>query len=338
MDPSLAFPAPRAMTSREESDFSVMLTRIYRHCASHRSPRVGRPYMTWHTDLRAHDVRVQTSAQVPAERLTSLTFTPFMDARREVTGSQFEFRFALRSESFFTGDRIEFTGLQTCITGSEFERIFPIPLSETLAEEDWDRYGQGVTAEVARHYETILYPRVLETLGKIAALRGGEPLHVVDLGGGAGRLAELVCEQVPEARTVTVVERSPGLLAEAAARAAKRPERMKIVQADILVDAFWGRLEHPPDVLVLCGVVAQQVIEPADGLHLVQACHRELREGGFALLPSFSPALLSGAAFEGMGFVVHNRTLSFFDAPGGTLRTNDFYILEKKASSPAGPR
>jgi trans-aconitate methyltransferase len=330
---SLSFPGPRELTAREEFDFSDMVSRIYRHCQRRREPRAGRPYMTWNMDLRARNIAVVASPQATPEKLEGLSFTPHMNEARDVVGSQFQFRFARATETFYVGERIEFTALQTCISGNEFERVFPASLSESVAEGQWDGFGRGVTADVSRHYETVIYPRVVETLSKIAAMRPGRPLHVVDLGGGSGRLAEILCEEVPEAGRVTVVERSDALVAEARARATRHPGRLVAQHADITADDFWGGIEEPPDVFVLCGVVAHQVIEHAEALHLMQRCFGKLAVGGFVLLPSYSPALLTSNAYEVMGFAVHNKTLSFFEdtSDGRALRTNDFYILEKKA-------
>jgi hypothetical protein len=63
----------------------------------------------------------------------------------------------------------------------------------------------------------------------------------------------------------------------------------------------------------------------------VSKCHDGLPPGGFALVPSYSPALLSSREYEAMGFAVHNKTLSVIEAGSRarTLQTNDFYILEK---------
>jgi hypothetical protein len=85
-------------------------------------------------------------------------------------------------------------------------------------------------------------------------------------------------------------------------------------------------------VVILCGVVAQQVMSHEQGVALMRKCHESLPRGGFALVPSYSPALLSSREYVAMGFAVHNKTLSVIEASsrGRQLQTNDFYILEKE--------
>lgn len=338
---SLALPGPREMTAAIEADFCDMVSRIHRHCTGRRSARAGHPYMTWDYDLRARRVFVRASPQARPEKLEGLAFTPHMNDRREVVGTQFQFRFERRTETFYVPDRVEFTGLQTCLTGNEFERVFPIELSDMVQEGQWERFGQDVTAEVARHYESIIYPRVVDTVARIGAMRGGRPLVLVDLGGGSGRLAEILCERSPEAQLarVIVIERSAALADEARERAARLAGRLEVRNADILDPQLWRDLDVRPDVFVLCGVVAHQVIQHAEALHLMQGCLGALAPGGFVLVPSYSPALLTSAAYERMGFAVHNKTLSFFEDGTGALRTNDFYVLSSRnppsASRPA---
>lgn len=287
--------------------------------------------MTWDADLRARRIFVRASPQARAEKLEGLAFTPHMNDRREVVGTQFQFRFERRTETLYVPERVEFTGLQTCLTGNEFERVFPIELSEMVQEGQWELFGQDVTEEVARHYEAILYPRVVDTVARIGAIRGGRPLTIVDLGGGSGRLAEVLCERVPEPRLarVIVVERSTALASEARERATRLPGRLEVRNADILDSQVWHDLDVRPDAFVLCGVVAHQVLQHAEALHLMKGCLGALGSGGFVLVPSYSPALLTSAAYERIGFLVHNKTLSFFEEGTGALRTNDFYVLEK---------
>jgi len=154
----------------------------------------------------------------------------------------------------------------------------------------------------------------------------------MDLGGGAGQLSELVCESVPGVRRVRLFERSAALIEKARARAARHPGLLRTGRADVTADTFSIDPAEAPDIVILCGVVAQQVMTHEAGLALMRKCHEGLRRGGFALVPSYSPALLSSREYEAMGFAVHNKTLSVIEATsrGRSLHTNDFYVLEKE--------
>jgi hypothetical protein len=153
----------------------------------------------------------------------------------------------------------------------------------------------------------------------------------VDLGGGAGQLAEEVCAGVPQAGRVRVLERSGTLVEKARARAARYPGKLRVERADVTAAAFSLDRAEAPDVVILCGVVAQQVMSQEAGVALMRKCHAGLPGGGFALVPSYSPALVSSREYAAMGFRVHNKTLSVIETSsrGRTLQSNDYYVLEK---------
>lgn len=328
---TLTLPGPKTLTEADETSLSEMISRIYQFCRSRQDGRVGQPYMTWRMDLRKRGFLVRGTARAGAEKLARWRFTPHMNARKEASAAEFEFEFADRSETYFVAEKVSFKGLQLYLTGNEFERTFPLETFAPVPDAEWDAWGRGVTAEICRHYEEFIYPRVVETLGRIGAMREGRPLCVVDLGGGAGQLAALVCEKLPQVAKVVLVDRSAALVEQARARAAKHPDRLVTRRADITAEGFDGGLDQPPDVVVLCGVVATQVMSHDDGLRLMRAVHDRLPPGGFAVVPSYSPALLAGDEYEALGFEVHNRSLSLIEATpaGSAVKTNDFYVVEK---------
>ena len=331
-DASLSLPAPLPLTPEVEESLSDMLGKVYQYCRAHLHAPVGRPDVTWNLDLAARAFTVRAAPDAAKEKLHALTFTPYLGATKDdVVGTRLEFRLARGEEDCFVGERVGFTALQNYLTGSEFERTFPHPLPPAIATGEWDRWGHGLTAEIRGRYEKVIYPRVVETMKKLGARRPDRALRVMDLGGGDGQLAELLLDGVPSLGEVLLVDRSAALIDAARPRVARHRGRLRAMRADVTADAFFDAISEPPDVVVLCGVVAQQVMDHGEGLRVMRRCHERLAPGGFALVPSYSPALLAGREYEAMGFTVHNRTLSVIEATprGRLLQTNDFYIAEK---------
>jgi len=329
---SLSLPAPLPLTPEVAGNLSEMLGKIYQYCRANRHESAGRPDVTWEMDLGERAFTVRAAPEAIPEKLHGLEFTPYVSPTKDVVATHFVFHLAGRAEAYFVRERVGFTALQNYLAGNEFERTFTAPLPDPIAPEEWERWGHGLTAEIGQHYEVVIYPRVVETLAKIGARQPDRPLDVMDLGGGAGQLAELVCEKVPLVRRVRLLERSVALIDQARRRVARHPGRLVPERADVTADGFRALLEEPPDVVILCGVVAQQVMTHEEGLVLMRRCHESLPRGGFALVPSYSPALLSSREYEAMGFAVHNKTLSLIEATsrGRQLQTNDFYVLEKE--------
>jgi hypothetical protein len=327
---SLTLPPLEAMTAEDQAAQSDVVSRVYQHCLARPHEPFGQPYMTWRMDLRRLDYRVKRAREAAPERLERWTFTPHMNEAKAPVAARFELQFAGRTETCFLGEPVEFTGPQAYLTGNEFERTFPPTATELVQVEQWNLWGRGPTASVAVHYEEVIHPRVVETIQAIAARQPERSLAVADLGGGSGSLADMICDGVPQVRAMRVVDGSPALVQQAQRRAVMHPGRMEVRQADVTADGFFETLEAP-DVIVLCGVVAVQVMERETGLRLVRRCHEKLPPGGFALIPSFSPALLASEDYVAAGFAVHNMTLSLWEkTPGGRrLMTNDYYVLEK---------
>jgi hypothetical protein len=331
--PSLSLPAPLPLTPEIAGNLSEMLGKIYQYGHANRHERLGRPDVTWEMSLRARGLSVRSAPGAAPEPLFGLAFTPHHDGSGNVVGSRFVFELPGRTEDLFVRERVGFTALQNYLTGDEFERTFPPPLPDPIPPEEWDRWGHGLTEAIGKHYEGVIYPRVVDTLKKLAGRRPDRRLDVMDLGGGAAQLAGLVCASIPEVARVRLLERSGTLVEKARARAAKHPGRLVVRQADVTAAGFSLDPDEAPDVVILCGVVAQQVMTHEEGLALARACHQGLRAGGFALVPSYSPALLSSREHAALGFVVHNKTLSVIETTprGRALQSNDFYILEKPA-------
>ena len=334
---SYALAGPKPFTVADEAAMADMASRIYQFCRANPGKGIGVPYVTWDMDLRRRSFDVRATAQAAPERLRRWVYTPHMDARRTQIAAGFRFVFDRGEETYFVGQPISFKGPQLYLDGDEFERVFPEDAAPSVPAVEWDRWGKGLTADILRRYEETIYPRVVETLQKIVARRGNGPISVMDLGGGTGALAALACDAVPQIATLAVVERSLALVEQARKRAAERAGRMTVAQGDLTAPGVLEDAAGTCDVAILCGVVAQQVMGRAAGLGVVRKARKVLRDGGFLLVPSHSPALLSSSDYKAEGFVVHNMSLTTIEppAPGTgatTLATTDFYILEKPAT------
>jgi hypothetical protein len=332
---SLTLPPLEPMSAEDQAAQSDVVGRVYQHCAARPHAPFGQPYMSWRMDLRRRDYRVRRTPDAAPVKLERWVFTPHMNDAKAPVAARFEFSFADRDETCFLGEFVEFSGPQPYLSGNEFERTFPPSATELVQVEQWNLWGRGPTASVAVHYEEVIHPRVVETIGAIAARQAGRPLVVADLGGGSGSLGDMICDGVPQVRTMLVVDGSPALVQQAQRRAAMHPGRMAVREADITAEGFFESVEAP-DVIVMCGVVAVQVMQRDTGLRLVRRCHEKLPPGGFALIPSFSPALLASEDYLALGFVVHNMSLSLWEKTPNARRlmTNDYYVLEKAPHRP----
>ena len=326
---ALTFPPPSPLTREREEQLSEMLGRIHRACREHPHEPVGAPYMTWLADLRQRGFTLRATPESTPSKLLEFAFTPHMDERHAVVGACFRFDTEACSETWFVRGEIKFTGLQLYLSGNEFERIFP-PLGRPVPRQEWDSWGRGVTAAIEKRYVEVIYPKVIDAVRAIGDADPTHPQVVWDLGGGSGGLSEALCARLSSVARVVLVEQSDALLAGARERASRYSTRFLVERGDVTSD-LGTTLTGTPDIIILCGVVAQQVLDREQGLAVMRMCHAKLRRGGIALIPSYSPALLTSQDYEAMGFRVHNKTLNVIadTGHGRALQTHDFYIVEK---------
>lgn len=103
-----------------------------------------------------------------------------------------------------------------------------------------------------------------------------EPLVVVDLGGGSGRLLERVLERFAGAHAV-LVDQSEPFLALAERRLARFAPRIKFVRRR-LQDAWAADLPQAPDVIVSTSAIHH--LEPAEKRDLFSRVFAALKPGG----------------------------------------------------------
>jgi SAM-dependent methyltransferase len=106
-------------------------------------------------------------------------------------------------------------------------------------------------------------------------------IEVLDVGGGAGMIAEAVLEAFPNA-TVTVQDFSPHMLAAARERLSRRSARLRTVLSD-LADASWTSNVGGPFDLAVSGIAIHNLRDMA----AIAACYdavRSLLKGGGAFI------------------------------------------------------
>jgi S-adenosylmethionine-dependent methyltransferase len=171
--------------------------------------------------------------------------------------------------------------------------------------------GPGSSARTAVVWE-VLSAAVAEA--QAAPGRDGEPLQVVDAGGGTGGFAVPLAEA---GCSVTVVDPSPDSLAALARRADERGlgDRVRGLQGDL--DDLAGLVDAASADLVLCHSVLQVVDDPAAALRSVAGV---LRQGGrLSLLVGNRNAVVLARALAGRpGEAAHALT-----DPAGRWGTGD---------------
>ena len=120
-----------------------------------------------------------------------------------------------------------------------------------------------------------LYDEVQEAVVESLARAIESPVHVIDLGGGSGRLAERVLERFPQA-TVTVVDPSEPFLRLAGRRLRRFGERARLHAGR--AQEPWSEAVGPADAIV--STSALHHLDAGEKNRVFAACRAALKPGG----------------------------------------------------------
>ncbi|QDU28384.1 N5-glutamine S-adenosyl-L-methionine-dependent methyltransferase [Anatilimnocola aggregata] len=140
--------------------------------------------------------------------------------------------------------------------------------------------GYDAAAPQIHPYYVQVQDGIVGILGDLAAGRPtSEPLHIVDLGGGSGRLLERILKILPAA-TATIVDQSEAFLAIAERRLAPFGGRVEFVVSRLQED--WpAKLAQQPNALVSTSAIHH--LDPGEKQALYQQVAGTLATGGLFL-------------------------------------------------------
>jgi tRNA (cmo5U34)-methyltransferase len=177
------------------------------------------------------------------------------------------------------------------------------PLREGWREDDsalFIDYGRAFTPERERQ-QAIICELVASAM----------PARVVELCCGAGELARLLLERLPEARMLAL-DGSPTMLEQTRTTCAAHADRLELRQFD-LAASDWRRLQPAPDAI--CSSLAVHHLDGAQKQELFRDLRAALRPGGvFVLADLIRPASDAGwrIAAEDWDRAVGERSLRLY--------------------------
>lgn len=318
-----------------DSNLIRIVQQIYNKCNLHQTQLQGALLCTYTFDLSKKEIEIINTHGIlkPLKKVKVYSFIT-----NQICSSflwKFEF-IDNKIENYITSSNAGVIPIEF-FNGLEHERIFPQnPGYEIVKKELWD-YWEKSLPHAAKHYATVIYPVIISTINKVHNIHPQKMLDIIDLGGGSGRLAKQILKTLPEkVQKILVIDNSQELLAKASKRAKKYPEKFMTRQIDLNEDLLsLFALSQKADIITLCGVIAHQVLDKQTATKIISTCLPILRENGYIIAASLSPALLNSAEYKEMGLKVLNKSFTFsldrglFQPP---YATNDFYILRKQAT------
>ncbi len=331
---SLYVPSSIENTASSQKSLSASVQELYSFCQTQNHSIVGIQFMTFDRDLSQRNIEVLTSSG-DSRRVTRIKTTSFVINQR-CASLKWEIEIEGETKTFITSR--EAPSLPDhMLNGNEFERSFFDENSfAVVPKEVWDNWETLMSYEI-QHYTKVIHPQINETLRKICTLHPHLKMHILDIGGGDGVLGERIIQALPDqVAKVHVLDGSQKLIETAKHRAEALSGKLIAQVSDIqdMIDtpSVLSEYDGHVDIVILCGVVAQQVLNKQTALNLVRKCHSILPENGFLVAASLSPALINSQEYEAIGYEVLNKTITNKIHRNPNLpsyATNDFYTLQK---------
>ncbi len=215
-----------------------------------------------------------------------------------------------------------------------------------LTDKKWDDWKLKMKSSI-QHYRERIYPIFQKGLVAASALFNHQNFSVLDIGGGDGELAFSLLESCPLIETYTLIDGnqvSVDLALERKNYGFIYPEedrkRLQVKQGDITkMDLFNAIGEKPVDVIVLCGVIAYQVLSFQASQALLQRCKKLLKDKGVILIASHSPCYFNASDFQNMGWEVLNKSYQYpLDLNKNEYGLEPFYVLRGNCKTSSGPK
>jgi 2-polyprenyl-3-methyl-5-hydroxy-6-metoxy-1,4-benzoquinol methylase len=319
-------PAP----AKEVEDFLTKETqKVYHFCLNNKKQITGSLFLTLAFDLSKKKIEILNSSgekvQVNKIKISSYLVDQRCDSLKWI----FELQNACETYTTPQSDDIS----PSLHNGMEYERIFPetldVPMRPSETWDTWERSHEYL------HYENIIHPKIIDTIGKIYNVNPQRKLNILDLGGGSGRLAEKVLQRNSgKIKKILVADKSLALLKEANIKAQRYPGKMFGMHLDLneINSLSTSKFFKTTDLIILCGVVAHQVLTKKTAKKVLEECLPVIKENGYIIAISLSPSLLNSEDYEAFGLKVLNKSFTFFLNRGplqAPYATNDFYVLQK---------
>lgn len=342
------FPAPISYGPDAQSALGKQMINFYEHCKLYRATPAsvsGRIRAKYTMDLSQKKLCYANSDHSKTFQMMKVSVHAWSgNHRQDWTFTILENgNFCTSCFTILNERRIPLTKLAyPLFNGNEFEsESFPDPTSVIPEDRTWDQWKLELGSEIGEIRKVIfpLFQRAIKHL--CDDVFQGRAWSVLDVGGCDGDLALSLLDDCEHIELYTLVEKSVPLANLAQSRSecdcqfhTPNRKKLRVVQADSteteLLDAT-GKI--PVDVIILSGIIAENVLTKEQSLKVIDNCKRALKDRGFVIVAAYSCHHFGASDYEKMGFTVHNRSYSFPVNPEECKYASiQFYVIQKRDS------
>lgn len=346
LPPPLAYEIPGnpQITDDNQRRFAKLIVAFYHHCQKFSQPlySTSNRISSYQIDLSKKAVQWRNQTTLTVIKAVSVAICQDKTSCREdwtfflsIEGQPLSQTFTLLNEKIIPLKHLPLALLD----GNECEvRRFSRETSSELSDKEWDNWKVNMES-AADTYRTIIYPIFHRALQSVCPSLEHRRYSIFDIGGGNGELALSLLDQCPHIESYTILERNQESVDLAAQRQkcdcaffTDARKKLRVIQGDATkIDLLETNERKTVEVIILCGMIAKQVLSEVDSANLLQNCKKLLKDKGFVLIASHTSGYFDSSDYERMGWKVLNKSFQYLEDPKeAKFRSEPFYVLTLK--------
>lgn len=337
------FSIPRTST-KSLAGLSYRVRDLYLFCRENSQEIEGAPANVFYLDFSQKSPHLYLPLKNKSMRLLKIKITSLTSS--ENTFSGYELRFEIeRPHKPHKGPYRIPSNIHMIpygyFNGLEYETSYSRKKANTniFENERWSSWEKKFSVKsksyptASKLYTDLIYPKISFTVDKLTSLQPLDKINILDLGGGSGKLAaKLLDDLADRIAKINLIDRNEVLVERATNLISKGYRQIIPNTIDITIKEF------PPeeftksfDIIILCGVVAAQVLTRKESLSIVEKSFGMLRPGGYLIVTSLSTPWLRAKDYKKIAPECEVLNTAFpFQNARKCWNFHNFYVIQNK--------
>lgn len=312
------------------TELAYEIRKFYQFCKNNFQEIEGSPTNVSYFDFTRKNIFL--SPQNPHSYLKKIKLTAYISSANKPSGYELKFE----TDSFLRTYRIPCNNhiiYYKYFDGSEYEISYSRKKlqKQPLLNEHWSQW-ETTFSEASKFYVDHIYPKISITVDKLTTLLYREKVKILDLGGGSGRLAAKLLKDFPnKIETINLIDSNATLIKAAEDLTSQGFHQIIPHHLDITA------VEFPPeefiessDIVILCGIVADQVLTKKQSYTLVEKAFKMLHSKGYLIVTSWSMPFLRKKNYKQISPNCEVLNTAFpFQNEKKNWNFHNFYVIKK---------
>lgn len=308
----------------------LRVRRLYFFCQTCLETIIGSPGHVVYLDFSQKNISLSQNNQSPYLRKIKITFYTSQNNR-----SGYKIKFETDDGAFETYKipPNNFMIPHKYFDGSEYERSYSRKQlnKPIIRNERWSCWERSYPTAF-KFYLKHIYPKISCAVDQLTALRAQEKVKILDLGGGSGRLAVKLLKNLRHRiEKINLVDGNATLIKNATRLASQGlcqivPHHLDITATEFPPEEFFRSF----DIIILCGVVATQVLTQEQSLNVIEKSFGMLRPAGHLIVTSFSTPWLRAKDYKKIAPECNILNTAFRFQEDKIWHFKGFYVIQNK--------